>query len=540
MKRSAWLSTGSIAILAMAPVFARAQDTPPTDNKTTEGQDPEVETPAPKRNWITVAYTSLKPHAEMSRYARPTEGLSLSELKLFTYGEDHTHYGSLTLRGAPKQDAYYDHYISFNRGHTVVRGSHKDYGYFAADFRPAGKSVARESEITVEHEFTPQIGGFFTYATTEKTDRYPAPRDEEKSRTRFYAGGVQGQVLGGTLGVTASERRIYDDKGARPETLFRKIEGSYGVDLGQFLSLEGVAGYTRIEQSGLANAGVRNYALAGAFNLGPDTSMQFHFARTDLSLANVQNTYDRKRFLSSARLIHRWPKWSFQFGYKYQSTERLRTDQSFVDVPKTNEYDARLSGRIGSARVTLRGSWQDLRQTAVMNTLDTRQMFWDDRIMFQAKADMGNEKYTAYGTFTHKFEQNKQRGVEIRWTGFSFGGTYLFNDSLNGFAEVSFDQYKAEAGDGIGSGLDFYFPDSRSGAVGLNWANTDGFSASASINFFDSANVRGSQLMLSLRKQLGLNNSLELMVAPWRFDDKLYDRSGYRSTLLMLKYSLRF
>jgi len=525
----------------MASVFAAAQDTPPTEDQKTEAQETEEpEAPTPKRNWITVAYTSVKPHAEMSRYARPTEGLSLADLKVFTYGEDHTHYGSLTLRGAPKQDAYYDHYISFNRGHTVVRGSHKDYGYYAADFRPAPKSTERESEVTVEHAFTPHLGGFFTYRTNEEHNRYPAPRVDDQSRTRFYAGGIQGQVLGGNLGVTASERRIYDDTNVRPETLFRKIEGSYGVDFGQVLSLEGVAGYTRIEQAGLTNAGVRNYALSGALNLGPATSMQFMFGRADLSLGNVQNAYDRKRFVSSAKLIHRWPKWSFQFGYKYRSTERLRTDQSFVDVPKTNEYDARLSGRIGTTRVTLRGSWQDLRETAVMNTLDTRQMFWDDRIMFQAKADTGNENYTAYGTFTHKFQQNKQRGVEIRWTGLSFGGTYIFNESLNGFAEVSFDQYKAEAGDGIGSGLDFYFPDSRSGAVGLNWANSEGFSASASINFFDSANVRGSQLMLSLRKQLGLNNALELMVAPWRFDDKLYDRSGYRSTFVMLKYSLRF
>lgn len=538
MKLRSWLSMGSLAALAMAAVTATAQDTPPpADPKTTE---PEEELIPVKYNHVTIGYNSFRTHAGLSRYARPTEGLSLHELSMFTPGGETWPYARLTVRGMPEQDSYLDGYVALNHGRTVVRGSRKNHSFYDFDWRAVDRSEDNETEITLDHAITPNIGGFFKYTTKERDGRYPAPRDPEHNRTRSFAGGVQGNVFGGNLGVTVSDRRTFDDTGAQPATLQRRIDASYSHDFGDSFSLEGSAGYARVEQAGLANSGVRTYALAGALDLGPATAFQFHLGRQDFELNNVLNARIQKRLVSSGRLIHRWPGWSLQFGLKHQETERVRADQSYVDVPKVNIYDARLSGRLGPARMTLRGSWEDLRETATMNTFDTRQLLWDDRATFQAKVDGGGELFSAYGTYTYKFQQNKQRGVEIGWSNVAVGGSYVFNSALNAYAEFSADNYDVQGGTETGQALDSYFPNSRSVAFGLNWAKDQNLSASASLNFYDSADVRGTQLTFSVRRRMAADHDLELIIAPWRHEDRLFNLTGYRTTFLMARYTVKF
>jgi hypothetical protein len=541
MNFKSWLSMGTITALSFSAVGGMAQETPPpTDPPKQEEQDPDEEIIPVKWNEITVGYSTFKSNQGLSRYAQPSEGFNLHELKLFTPGTEKTPSAWLVMRGLAPQDNYIAGYIALNRGNTVLRGARGQHKYDEFDWHSKDRSEDNVTEITLDHAFAPNFGGYAIYRATERDARYTAPRDAEHMRTRQFAGGVGGKVLGGNLDVNYSDRRSFDDTGVQPGTLQQTVSAGYSRDFGSLFSLEGTAASTKIQQAGLANSFVRSYALAGAWDLAPSTGLQFHLGRQDLDLNNVQNAHIRKRLLTSIRLQHRFPGWNLQFGYKHRETERIRADQSFIDVPKSNEYDARLSGSLGPARVTLRGSWEDLRETAVMNTPDTRQLLWDDRAMFQAKLDGGNDVFAAYGTYTYRFQQNKQRGVDIRWNNLVLGGSYVFNPAWNAYIEFAADNFAVSGGTESGQSLDFYFPNSRSLAFGVNWSQDPRMSASANLNYYESGDVRGTQLTLSLRRRLSEDHDLELVVAPWRHEDRLYNLTGYRTTFASLRYTVRF
>lgn len=522
----------------MAATGAVAQETPPSDPPKQE------ETPAERPtlwNEITLGYTSFRHGTSALRqYARPTQGLSLHELRLFGPQTETTPFYVLSYRGMPEQDNVLEGTVILNRGHTIVRGSREQYQYDVLDWRPRERSSEDNTQFTVDHSFAPGFGGFLSYRANERNDRYSAPRDAERTRTRTVAAGIGGSLLGGNANVAVVDRRITDDSRLQPNSLQRRVEASYARDFGSSISLEGSASLARIEQAGLRSSDVRSYAFAGFADLGPTTGLHFNFGRQDLDLNNVENAHVRKRLVSGVRLIQRLPGWNLQLGFKHKESERIRTDQSFVDVPKSNEYEGRLSGRFGQARVTVRGSWEDLRATAVMNTSDTRQLLWDDRATFQAKVDGGGELFSAYGSYTYRFQQNKQRGVEIGWQNLVVGGSYVLNSSLNGYAELAADNFNVTGGSETGQSLDFYFPNARSASVGINWAKDANLSASAGLNYYESGDVKGTQLTLSLKRQLSADHSLELVVAPWRQEDRLYNLTGYKTTFLMARYTVRF
>lgn len=535
MRLRSLLSGGSMIALAMAAVVGSAQDAPPADQEKKEAEEEVIPV---KWHSISVGYTTFRTHSTLSRYARPTEGLNIHELSLFNPEP----YGRFVVRGMPyRQDSYIAGEIALNRGNTVVRGSRTDYQYNNESFFSVQPSRDEETTLTVDHAIAPNIGAFFLYRSEEHDRRYEAPLDPNHNRSRTVAGGVQGKALGGQFAVTLADRRTFDDTGSQPATLQRRFDISYGHSFGDTFDLEGSYGYTRIEQAGMPSSNLRSYALAGGWEIGPSTSLQFNLGKQELDLNSVLNAYVRRRFTSGARIIQRWPNWSLQFGFRHRESERVRADQSFVDVPKANDFDARLSGKLyGPVRLTLRGWWQDLRETATFQSDDPRQLLWDDKALFQAKLDGGNEKLAAYGAYTYRFQKNSLRDVEIGWSNFVLGGSYVFNEQWSGFAEFSADAYHVVGRAETGQDLDFFFPDSRSFALGLDWAKDANFGASASFNHFESGNVRGSQLTLSLRRRLGPDHDFELIVAPWRHDDRLYDLSSYRTTFLSARFTVRF
>ena len=538
MKRHSWLSTGTLAVLALAAIGARAQDTPPTEGE--PAQDAEQAPEREKLNEVSLGYTGFRSNTALSYGARPSEGLALQYLRLIHPADASFPYARFAMSGMPKQDNVIGAFIAFNKGRTVFRGNRTQYAHYVDDWRTFEPSDDNESQFSLEHSFAPGFGAFVTYLTNERDARFPAPRNPEHTTSRMFAGGVGGTVLGGHLDVTAAERKTSDDTGVRPETLQRRVDASYGRDFGETLSLDGTVGYTKIEQAGLSDSSVRTYALGGAWDMGPDTTLQFRFGRQDLDLPNVRNALVQKRLVSGARILHRFPGWSFQLGYQHKEWERLRADQTFVDVPKSNVYDARLSGRLGPARVTFRGSWEDLRDSAQMNTVDTRQLLWDDKAMFQAKADWGNEAMSAYGAYTYRLNRNSQRDVEVGWNNVVLGASYVFTPALNAYAEFSSDDLRVTGGDPAGPSLDFYFPNSRSYAVGFNWSQDPSLSASANLDHYESGDVRGTRLTFSVRRRLSPDHDLELVVAPWQKDDRLNDLTGYRTTIVSARVSVRF
>lgn len=539
MKPRPWYSTLAIAALALVSTSVKAQEKPaqttPDKSEAAKEEKPEVT----RWNEIGYGFTTFQDNAGLSQYAQPTQGLSLFNLSLFTPGTDLVPYSSLILRGMVNQDNLVDGYIALDRGNTILRARRTVYGYNEFDWRPKLPSEDAKSEYTLDHSFTTNVGGFAYLQTMQRDIQHPAPRDSEHMRTQLYAVGVGGKLLNGNLNLTLSDRQNLDDTGVQPNTNQRRIDTSYARDFGPNLSLEGTAGYASIQQVGLANSTIKTYAFNGALDLGPRTGLQLSLRRQDLDMPNIADAYARKRLETSARLMHRFSKWTFQFGARHLETERVRSDQSFVDVPTTDSYDARLSGRFGPTHVTFRGTWEKLKDGPIMLTSDQRALYWDKKAMLQAKIDWGGELGAGYGSFTYRNLQNNDRVIEVASQNVTIGGSYVFAPTLNGFAEYSVDNYRVVGGDS-GQALEFYFPNSRSIGAGLNWTKSATTTASLSVNFFESGDVRGTQLTLSFRQRLSASRDMELIVAPWRRDDPLYGVTGFQTTFLSARFTERF
>lgn len=535
-------SLAGILVLAMG---AWAQETTPP--KEEPAQEPEeVEIPV-RWNSITVGYSTWKASGNrirMGQFGRVPEGVTLAELKyLNPVGEGHP-YLSFVWRGNPGQSSIGQALVVLEGGQTKIRGSVKDRQYYAEpSWVPTARSQDKIGTASIEHAITPNIGAFVSYRSDDRSQKFVPPKQDGRTRTRTVAGGVEGRIGGLQAGVTITDRRTFDDTGRQPATLQRRVEGHLAGTLGDRLSLEGAMGYTRIEQAGRPSGGVRTMAMAGHFDLGPLTSLQFNAGRDDLDINNMTaNAYVRQRFNTGLRLNHQLGGWALQFGFRHRETERVREDRTFVDVPKWNTYDARLTRRLSNGiRVTLRGTWDDMTATARAVGGDNRQLWWDDKAMGQIKLDGGNDVFTGYASYTYRFRQNKARNVEVDMQNFALGGSYQFSPVVMGFAEWSYDSIRATGvAEATAGSLDTFFPNSMAISAGLDWTLNERATLSAAVNHFATNNWRGTQVTLQYRRRISADHSLDVVVAPWRFEDRLLGLTGYETTFLGVRYTVKF
>lgn len=534
----------SLAGILVLTVSAWAQETPPAEEPTKESE--EIEIPV-KWNSISVGYYTWKASGSrirMGQHGRVSEGVTLAELKyLNPVGEGHPYY-SFLWRGNPGRNAAGEGVVILEGGQTILRASVRDRQYYAEpNWVPTTPSQDKIGTVSVEHQIKPNIGAFVSYTSSDRGQRYVAPKESGHQRSRAVAGGVEGRIGGLQAGLTVTDRRTFDDTGRQPATLQRGVEGRLAGEIGNRLSLQGAMGYTRIEQAGRPSGGVRTMAMAGQLDLGPRTYLQFNAGRDDLDIGQLTaNAYVRQRFNSGVRLNHRLGDWALQFGFRHRETERVRDDRSFVDVPKWNTYDARLSGRLNNGiRVTLRGTWDDMTATARATGTDTRQLWWDDKAMGQLKLDGGNDVFTGYAAYTYRFRQNKARNVDVGMHNIALGGSYQFKPNLLGYAEWSYDSIRATGGaEGTSTTVDSFMPNSMSISAGLDWTLNERASFSAAVNHFATNNWRGTQVTFQYRRRISADHSLDVVVAPWRFEDRLYGRTGYETTFLGVRYTVKF
>jgi hypothetical protein len=534
MKRTSMLELITIAAVALLSVVSLGQDPP--------AQEPQEEPKPPKLklNEVTFGMSSFRGSTTLNQYASPIDGLALHSLRMLWPWTETSPFARLIVRGMPGQDNYAEGAVNFNRGNTKLLANRLEYGNFVLDWRPKSESIQKEAGVTVDHAFAPNIGGFVSYSSSKHSSHYPAPLVPDLTQTQTVSGGFGGDLLGGNLGLVLSDRRIYTETGVQPTSLQRQINANYVREFGDSLSIGGSANFARIEQAGLVGSDIRSYSLFGNWDIGPATDLQFQLAQQDLDLNTVQNAYVRKRLSTSARLIHRMDGWAMQLGYQRKESERVRTDQSFVDVPISDLFDFRLSRRMGATRFSLKGSWEGVSSDAVMNTDDPRSLYWGDRATIQAKVDMGADAFSAYGVYTYRMDRNEARNAEVGWHNVALGGGYVFSPDLSGYAEISFDEFRAAGASETNQTLDFYFPNGRTLALGVDWSKSPDLAASANLNYYESGDVRGSQLTLSLRRRMSADSDLELVVAPWRHDDRQFDLTSYYTTIFSARYTVRF
>lgn len=539
MELQRWLLKGTAFGFALLACGAWAQDAAPAKEDTQDSEEDEVVVPI-HWNELTLGYWATPSNHFLRRYGQPPRYSVIQKLQLLNPADEGKVWARFLYAGQFNGDNYSSGRVVSTDGHTAVTGSRIDSTSYIEDWQRPGPSSLINTEVVLDHDFSTSFGGYFLLNQFAMNSVYPAPREADQTKNEVVAVGLSGGALGGQVSVDVASRRTSDKNLLVPTSQQRRYTLSYSHDVGDAINLEGSASYAGIEQRGLQMSTVRSYSLGGSWYTTPNTALQFQLARQDFDLPNLQGPAIRKRLLTSAKLIQRVAGWSLQFGMKHREIERYRTDHSFVDVPKWDIYEGRLAGRIGGLRQTFKGSWENLLANAQMQTEDPRQLQWDDRATFQSKTELGNDTYSLYSVYTLRWQQNRQRAVDINWDNLTVGGSLFLNSSLNAFAEGSFDAFRTSGDVGTSEPLDFYFPAQRTATVGLNWAAGAAMSASAGLNYYESGDVHGSQLTLSLHRQLAKDHELGLVVAPWRQHDRLYDITNYRTTVASLQYSVRF
>jgi predicted porin len=541
---------------AMAAAFAAlasigfCQDPPvPADPPKQE----EKEEPPAKRNWIsfgTYGWDFSGNRQLFRRYASGPGNYSIRELRLFSEGSEDQPFARFTLRGSPWEDSESEGLIILGGGRASLRGNFGRHTFVEPSQFPTPDSHERKVGGTAAYAITPKIGAFFTYEAAEHENNLELPKLPYDLRTKSFGGGLQGEVFGGNAAVTLVDRRYYDRNGLIPDVIQHQILARYGIPIGKSFTVEGSYADVRIEQNNGMDNSVKNWKLNADWDIGPDTSLLFETGRSEYDLPQVLNSYTQEQFLTKIRLVHHFPQASIQLGYKRREAERIRGDHLYVDVPKWDTFDGRVSTRIAGLRLTAKGSWEHMRDGATMISTDSRALYWDDRVRAQLKLDGGNDRLSGYAVYSYRLDQNDARSTEITNHNLTIGASYLFNERASAYFEIANDTYEVDGFSEDGLHLDDFFPSSVSIAFGFDYSIDAKSSASLALNHYytrnanplriEDGNFRGTELTAVYRRDINADSSFDVTVAPWRYRDRLNDQLDYRTTIFGVNYTVKF
>lgn len=490
---------------------------------------------AAKLNEISIGYDSYTANGSrvwLRRFGRSAQGLSLRELRFVTPGTGDRPYSSLTWRGRPNEDVYAQGKVILDRGRTRVTLSQSSFGHNNDGPFPPLPSEDRVTHAMIERKVTNDIGAYVSYRADARDLQFPPYRPSMHASSATYAAGVGGKALGGTFDLLLSTRRYTMTTPIQPATLQRRVEGRYGAAIGP-LNLEGMAGYTRIEQEGRGDSSVKSYALAADWDLAERMSLRATLSRDDLDIAATQSGTLRRRINSSLRLTQSWNGGSLQLGYKTKEIERKRKGP-VTDTPRWTTYDARITNRFANFRVSLRSSWEKLHAGDAFLNSKPGQLQWDDRALGQIKIEGGNAAISGYASYTYRWQKNERSGTHIGLRSLALGASTNLSDRLTAYAELAHEAYRTSPS------LATYFPSSTNYGLGVDWTPAEGQSLSASLNRYESRNERGSQMTLQYTRRLAADRSIELVFAPWRHEDRLNAAYDSSATFLSARFSLKF
>lgn len=543
-----WIERFAAMMLASTTITGVwAQDVAPP----TQEEPEEVVVPV-KVRWFTLGYHGWSESGngnghKLRQYATPARGFQIGELRLVAPANGTSPYASLLMRGAPDADRMAEGALAFDGGRGLATASVSHHSFFDPTPTVIPESSEEAAEATVQYAVSPEIGVFWRFKQKARRLAFEAPKDPTDYRTKSIAGGLEGHVLGGHLGVVVADNRFYDKTATQPNSIQHRLDARYSASPFDTLSVEGHYSQTRVEQVGRHDGEVNSWAVNADWDFSSDSSLLLHMRRDTIDLPVIQNARVQERFLTSARLVHRVRGLAVQLGYQHRESERIRADRSFVDVPAWDTYDAKLSGRFpGGIRYAVSGSWEHLTERATMLTNDPRALYWDDRVRGQVRLSGGNEKFQGYGTYRFRFDQNTPRDVEIRSHNLTLGGSYIFDERTSGYLELAGSQYQVRSTDDLAA----YFPGSTSISLGFDHAPRDGESYSLALSWFGTDNdnplgdkdnnVRSTQFSASYRRALSEDSSLELTYSPWRYTDRVYDAMNYRTTVVGIQFSTRY
>ena len=487
---------------------------------------------------------------KLRQYGTPAKGLFLNVFR-HTLPPIRDRNGWFTLKGTERNDYRFEGDLAFLFGRSRWKTAVSRYRFFDPTPIVVLPSTRAVREAGTKFLLTPDFSISLHYLMDQQDQFFEAPKLPLRQRTRFWSAITEGKIGESRVSLGYTDFRYFDRTDIRPDTFVKRWHVNYLWQPSQVFGIEGSFLRSSIKQPIRPDSEVETVALSGDWSIAVATDFSVHLRRDKLDLPVVQNAWVRERRFGVANLVHRWRHWTLQVGFRQQENERIRKDQSAVDVPRWRTWEARLSGRVGKNwRLALRGSIQHLTHLPTMVTTDPRQLFWDNRRFAQLKLEGGSPTLNGYLILTHRRWDNDVRAVELTTNAVLLGGTWNARAQLSLFAEYAYEAWRAKSEMAAFPTLDNFVPNSRITTFGLNWAIDRRTFLSAAFTEFVTANdnplllrdgnYRGRFLTASLSYRFPAGYEVVLTVSPWRYRDRVVDLMDYEATVVMVSGKARF
>lgn len=544
------------SLIAIVVTPLGAQVTPPSEEETrSEPESPQAPLPPPPKpfsidlgwSWWNEDY----PLARFRQYATPPNSRFLRELRYVSPFWRSGNNFRVQLWSPSEDDYRLEGNFSFNFGNTRVEAwrTRNRFVTPAPDMlRPSERQV---SEAFFKQSVHPEFALFVRYRLDEQEHYLESPRTPLLQNTRYWDAVAEGKFGNGQLSIGYVDWRYFDRTSTFPDTGMQRWHARYLWELNPALAIEGTVSRMNLYQQNRPSSQMNTVQLVGEFVVNPSTELSLAFRRDLIDLPVVRNAYVRERRSTHALLIHRWNRWNAQIGLRQREAERVRADQTFVDVPRWWTVEGRLWGRLNrQLRLTVRGWDERLNDPPVMRTEDPRSLYWNHRQFAQIRLDGGNPTVNGYLAYTYRRWENGARAVAIDLKGLTLGGTWIPRDNLSLFAEFASEAWSARSEVTQFPTLELFAPNSRVLTVGMNWSIDRRTALSATYTTFltdndnplllPDGNTEGRFLTLNLSYQLQPNYELNLTIAPWRYRDEIAGWMDYDVNMVLLSLSGRF
>jgi hypothetical protein len=551
-----WLAISVAVSLLSLHTPVQAQVTPPSEQETaTPPESPERPLPPPPKlftidlgwSWWNVDGNEAK----FRQYATPPNSRFIRELRYISPFWRTGDNLRLQLWSPTEDDYRLETNLSFGFGATRIEAwtTRNRFITPVPDVLPTSERSVTESFL--KQSLTPDFAVFVRYRQDGQTHHLDIPRTPLLQNTRYWDAVAEGKLGNGQVSIGYTDWRYFDRTNTFPDTSMERWHARYLWEVNPALALEGSFARTELGQQNRPASLLESLNLSGDWMLSNSTELALAFWQDKISLPVVQNAYVRERRQSSALLIHRWNRWNLQFGVREREAERIRADQTFVDVPRWWTVEGRLWGRLSKhLRLTIRGWDERLNDPPAMLTADARSLYWDNRRFAQVKLDGGTVLFNGYLTYTYRRWANGARGVALNLNGITLGGTWTPRDDLSLFAEYSSEVWTARSEVTQLPTLNRFVPNSRVSTVGFNWNINSRATISASYTNFVTdndnplllrdGNTEGRFFTANLSYSLPQDYQLTLTIAPWSYRDQVDRLMDYDTHLVMLSLSGRF
>ena len=550
------LAMGVAALLLALHTPVQAQVTPPSEQETAAPpESPEQPLPAPPKH-LTVdfgwSFWNEDGNAKKFRqYATPPNSRFLRELRYISPFWRNRDNIRLQLWSPTEDDYRLEANLSFRFGSTRIEGWTTRNRFLTPSPAPLPVSERTATEAFFKQSLTPDFSVFVRYRQDGQNHYVDIPRTPLLQNVRYWDAVAEGQLGNGQISIGYTDWRYFDRTDTFPDTGMERWHARYLWEMNPRLAVEGSVARMELRQQNRPSSRMETWNLSTDWVLSNSTDLALSFRRDQMTLPVVQNAYVRERRQSQALLIHRWNRWNLQFGVRQREAERIRADQTFVDVPRWWTVEGRLWGRLNrQLRLTVRGFTEYLNDPPVVVGTDTRSLFWDERRFAQVKLDGGTPLFNGYISYNYRQWTNDARAVALNLTGFTLGGTYTPNDRLSVFAEYSTEAWGAKSEVTTFPTVANFFPNSRVGTIGLNWTIDARTQLSLTYTNFVTdndnplllrdGNTEGRFLTANLTYLLPSDYQLTVTIAPWVYRDQVDRWMDYDTQLVMLSLSGRF